>query len=1095
MDPFLLYGNLLQASGTNQLQRNLPALETGYILPDERSLPDLIAYARELAAQIRFYNLSGQAVGDWRPFFEPLVNPDTGAVRSTQDLEAEMASSGSWSPHTALYLVFLKLFRHLQDDLNELPARHLRHYYESELELLRRGALADEVHVVFELARTAQPTKLDAGTRLVAGKDSEGRPLVYTTDLELVISAATVGEIRRLVAEVDRRGNRRFLAAEAVAEIEGPSWYTFGGRQLELDPSQRFMTEARLGFAVASPLLRMTEGTRVVTVRAFLHNPAGSLPTSQAIDSALAMELTGADGWVVPDSFSASLNECAGNALECPTPLTLDMEFTLGEAAPAIVPLDPEVHGDGPVSEWPVLRCTLNGEDGRYETLDDLIVQRASIEVDVTGVRNLIVQNDQGTLIPDQPMALFGSQPRLGSTFYIGSAEAFAKPLTALTLTLDWQDPPDPLYDHYAGYFDTPDANLEDGFQSSFVCDIDLLYERSWSSLQTGQPLFETAIGDSRRIDITEVNFRSALGQRVYEPPVNVNDAAYGANSRHGFARLVLRGPTQGTDDSAVPFKAFGHGAFTRRYATQALALARWDDTSTDAEPVLPNEPYTPTLTALSLGYHARTDFVPGDLHGPHAWFVAEPWGYTAASADAPARLVPEIDGEAALYVGIDKLLPPANVSLFFEIDTGTASAADVLSPGETCWSYLSGDVWVSLPGESVLSDSTYGFQQPGIVVLTVDRIASTDHNTMPGGLVWLRAVIDRPPDSASRTIALSAQAAMARLSPETGSLDDYAQHLGAGLAAGSIKRLEKRVAAIKAVNQPYPSFGGRGPEPDTDFFRRSSERLRHRNRAVTAWDFERLVLEGFPEMFKVKCLPHSDAEGNEQPGEVAIVVVPDLRNTQSTNPLEPRAGAVSISRIEDYLAANVSSSFARVHVIHPVHEQLLVDARVAFRLGLDAGYYANQLDTDLQRFLSPWAFEEGVDIAFGARIYKSELLAFMEGRDYVDFVVEFELYHRFDGPARDSIGQMTIGEDFFIRPGPRRFISGGPDGMIIGNNFVIGRGVEVAEASRRHAILVSHAQHRIRTIGADEDLCVGVTRLGIGNLTVGLDFRVSPAS
>ena len=37
--------------------------------------------------------------------------------------------------------------------------------------------------------------------------------------------------------------------------------------------------------------------------------------------------------------------------------------------------------------------------------------------------------------------------------------------------------------------------------------------------------------------------------------------------------------------------------------------------------------------------------------------------------------------------------------------------------------------------------------------------------------------------------------------------------------------------------------------------------------RKVTAWDLERLVLEAFPEVFKVKCLPHTDETGSYKAG------------------------------------------------------------------------------------------------------------------------------------------------------------------------------------------------------------------------------------
>ena len=83
----------------------------------------------------------------------------------------------------------------------------------------------------------------------------------------------------------------------------------------------------------------------------------------------------------------------------------------------------------------------------------------------------------------------------------------------------------------------------------------------------------------------------------------------------------------------------------------------------------------------------------------------------------------------------------------------------------------------------------------------------------------------------------------------------------------------------------------------------------------------------------------------------------------------------------------------------------------------------------------------------------------------------------------------MKIGVDFFIRPKPRPAIAG----MTIGDDFVVGRGVEVAETAQPQAILVSHADHLIAPVAAGAETCPGVVRLGIGYMTVGLDFVVQP--
>ena len=84
----------------------------------------------------------------------------------------------------------------------------------------------------------------------------------------------------------------------------------------------------------------------------------------------------------------------------------------------------------------------------------------------------------------------------------------------------------------------------------------------------------------------------------------------------------------------------------------------------------------------------------------------------------------------------------------------------------------------------------------------------------------------------------------------------------------------------------------------------------------------------------------------------------------------------------------------------------------------------------------------------------------------------------------------MRIGVDFFVRANPRPAIAD----MVVGDDFVVGRGVEIAETTQPHAILVSHPAHLITAVASGSEVCPGVTRLGIGYMTIGLDFIVQPA-
>jgi hypothetical protein len=1099
-DLFRRYGNLLRADGTNQLQRLPPALDADYIRPDERSFSDLVEYARDVAAELRYYDLSGQPTGDWTPFVESLLDPATTAPNShvlpADKLEALLATRTDWPPHLVLFLAFLKQFQNLQTDFNQLTQNHLRYYYEKRLGLQPRTATPDDVHVVFELAKNASLTKLDAGTLLDAGKDVNGHPLVYATQNELIVSAATVSGIERLAMEHDGRGFRRFFVADGFSDLEGTSKFTFGRGQLDLDAGQRFMTEAPLGFAVAAPILGLAEGDRAITLLAHLATPSAST-VPQDLGYALDVTLTGAKGWLTPDSVQVNLI-ADGGPFEQNQALSFAM--TISAAAPAVVAFDPTLHGPGPAVGRPLVRCLIKGATGIYELLDGLVVASVDLSVDVAGVRNLVVQNTDGPLNAAQPMPLFGSQPRIDAAFYIGSAEILGKRLSSLDLVLEWKSPPSNFYDRYEMYFEKAerdDPNISDylrnNFNGLFRVDVEILYDFAFRTLVGEQMLFKADATQPQTVQARPENFEAAFaGTQYREQPDLEQPQGFDNDSRFGFVRLVLTKPTvagMSQYSASVPFEAFGHNAFSRRYAENAIALSKTPVDPPDAK--LPNDPYTPVLKRLMANYTATATFQPGDVHSADTFLIVGPFGATRASASAAARVVPKIEGQASLYLGIEHVQPPANVSLLFRIDVGTATSGQVLKPGGAKWSCLvAEDSWQALPSSAVLIDSTEGFQKPGVLAISVPREASLDHDSLRPGLLWLRALIDTAPESASKTVDVKPNAALARFQPAAGfALEDYEQHLATGLPANIITRLVTKNANVPRVQQPNPSFDGRVHESNPAYFRRNSERLRHRNRAVTAWDLERLVLEAFPEVFKVKCLPHTGVDGLYKAGEAALVVVPNLRRTGAINNLEPRPSAVLLEEIEERVAG-LASSFATVHAIQPVLERLRVEANVVFKTGRDPGYYAGVLNDDLERFLSPWAYEDGEDILFGARIYRSDILAFVEGRDeYVDHVTGLKLYHSHVGLPRDGIGSMTIGVDFILRAKPLPAIAE----MTIGDDFVVGRGVEVAETADPRAILVSHVQHLIRPVAAGSEVCPGVNRLGIGYMTVGLDFIVQP--
>ncbi|WP_315817945.1 baseplate J/gp47 family protein [Paraflavitalea speifideaquila] len=508
-------------------------------------------------------------------------------------------------------------------------------------------------------------------------------------------------------------------------------------------------------------------------------------------------------------------------------------------------------------------------------------------------------------------------------------------------------------------------------------------------------------------------------------------------------------------------------------------------------------------MKSVTLGYKAKESFTPSLPDGADQFFILDAFGNAECNANIPARLIPALPVPAAsisgnkvgvLYVGINKCLPPQILPLLFQMESGSMPGNVLLRKENITWSYLLDNTWRPIAAPDIQRDTTGTFQKPGIIQVSVAPDADLSATLMPPGLCWLKVTARQNADGASDVLAIVAQAASAtRIVNEGDAIST--------LLPGTIKQLVTKASAIKTVKQNYPSFDGLAAETDADFYVRISERLRHRNRTVAGWDYERIVLQQFPGLFKAKCLSYTnyiDDFNNLKPGSVKLVVIPDVRHGNVGNLLQPTSNLAYLDEIRQFIVDNNPSPFLtadKVYVCNPVYETLLVNCKVAFMTGKDPGFYTNQLEGDLRRFLSPWAYEEGKDITFVGKIYRSEILAFIEGRDYVDHVINFQLYHRFRGTDTTSgIGCMIIGTDFIVGIKPSATIassdgSGTYAGTTIGVDFVIGNPVDIATATRPDAILASNVTHRIDTLQEGSFECSGVTSLGIGEMIVGLDF------
>jgi hypothetical protein len=411
-------------------------------------------------------------------------------------------------------------------------------------------------------------------------------------------------------------------------------------------------------------------------------------------------------------------------------------------------------------------------------------------------------------------------------------------------------------------------------------------------------------------------------------------------------------------------------------------------------EVIIPNEPWTPIIKEIALDYTATATAADIDLIHLYPYEGT----YKHEEIELQPTLFPVFCEEGTLFLGLEYLVPGSHVNILFQLAEATADSETERNE-EVSWAYLDNNQWKALrPGFEVLEDTTDGLTTSGIVKLALPANMTSDNTILPKGMHWIKAAILQNSRSVSETIGIDTQAIQVTFSNEEA---NDKQRLGQPLPAGSIAKLREADVAIKKVAQPYNSFGGRIPETEGHFYVRVSELLRHKGRAIQKFDYERLALEGFPLLFKVKCVNHSFALSAHAyvndfpvaPGYVLLAVIPDLNQLKAAQTFEPRVPVSMLEAIQSYLYQR-TSPFVRLRIMNPRYEKVHFCLKAKLYLGRDENYYTAKLKQDLREFLAPWAVGQYDKLTFGQCIYRSDIVRFLETRDYLDFILELIYWH-----------------------------------------------------------------------------------------------------
>ena len=313
-------------------------------------------------------------------------------------------------------------------------------------------------------------------------------------------------------------------------------------------------------------------------------------------------------------------------------------------------------------------------------------------------------------------------------------------------------------------------------------------------------------------------------------------------------------------------------------------------------------------------------------------------------------------------------------------------------------WYYLRQNQWVPLDTDKyILEDETDGLRKAGSLRLTLPKDITDEDSLLTRGFFWFR--VDTYQQSGVVEIPISARTPQLSIQ-FSGKQNDFGR-LANPLSEGSIAKPFKNDANLKSVQQLYQSFGGKIAEKNADFHTRVSERLRHKGRGIALFDYERLILNQFPDIYRVKCIRHTlpDLRSDNgiykdhmlAPGYVSVAVIPALIDKTFADPLQPKADLSVLKQIEIFLQEKISP-FVHVCVLNPIYESIKVSCSIAYRPGFSPIFNHQELMRDKRQVLGPWAFNAGADIVFGGKVYASSIIQFIEKRRYVAFVKDFRL-------------------------------------------------------------------------------------------------------
>lgn len=324
------------------------------------------------------------------------------------------------------------------------------------------------------------------------------------------------------------------------------------------------------------------------------------------------------------------------------------------------------------------------------------------------------------------------------------------------------------------------------------------------------------------------------------------------------------------------------------------------------------NEPLIPLINRITLSYEAcdeidlrtRTQTQESCLH--HIYPLGEQLIYPKQD-NKPLPFVYCLKHNYNVLFGLEGVKGDETLNLYFELSPleKEVSLSDL---PVIVWYLGDGYHWERLPDDAILRNTTQNLLTNGFIKLYIPPVPENGFRDAEG-LVWIMAGVVKNEQYIAPLIWLHSNAARVIKYPE-----QLAQIRPDGFI---LNESEKEIPGISNVFQIAPFSEGQEPETEKQKTLRLSEYVTHRQRAVTKRDYERITLQVFPEIEKVKCLYDSSEK------KINLVIIPKF--IEGLPYERPCAAPELLLEVEKYFRRQASAAIRQIDAVHPVYEEVIV--------------------------------------------------------------------------------------------------------------------------------------------------------------------------